>query len=381
MRIKTLLLVTILSVSTQAQITITDATFPQAGDILETNLSLDSTTTISAPSSQSQLWDFSGLVVFSNDIDTVEAASNGASYALFPTADILQELFPGFGGIAYVDVTSSQIVRIGGAFEFFGIAFANPYSNSHITQEVPLTYPDNQSDDYEISLAAHIDSIPFLRTLLDSISPTLSATADSIRLRFEGEENREVDAFGNCTMIDGSYDVIRQKTMSVVTAAIEIRLGGFGFYYWQDLSALFGSALPIDLPNNDTTVYYDYLSTSLKQPLARFYTDSTLAGVDRVVFYQGDSLSSTISIEKIASIGNVVIYPNPSDDQIQISMEKFDNPVQVSLIDPTSRIVLQKQVNSHQVSIDIKHLSAAFYHVIFRDQKGHLLGAQKIQKR
>ena len=364
MKFNTLLLILLFGVSMQAQITITNSVFPQAGDILETNLSIDSTASISASSTLAQTWDFSSLLVLSNELDTVGAASDGASFSLFPSADILQELFPGFGGIAYVDVTASQMVKIGGAFEFFGIAFANPYTNSHITQEVPLTYPDVQSDDYEVSLAVNIDSVPFLRTLLDSIAGALSNTADSIRIRFTGEESRVVDAFGNCTVLNGSYDVIRQEVTTVLTASIDIHINAGFFSYWQDISGVLGSALPVPLPNNDTTVYYDYLSNSLKQPLARFYTDSTLAGVDRVIFYQGDSLSSTISIDKIQRLVDVSIFPNPSQGQLQISIEKLDEPVYVTVVDPACRVVKQFVMIDKQQTFNIQQLSPGMYHVI-----------------
>ena len=177
--------------SSIGQITYTSISFPQAGDVLAISTAVDSMLTITPPSATATAWDFSQLTAVTTNYDTIQAASSGAFYAQFPNSDILQPLL-GQVGVSYTEVTATQIERIGGGFEILGISFINSFANTHITQTVPLTYNDMASDAYAFRFSEHIDSVPFLRQLIDSLVSGLpfGLSPDSIRIAIDGDEDR-----------------------------------------------------------------------------------------------------------------------------------------------------------------------------------------------
>jgi len=363
-----------------AQITYTHASFPQAGDVLEITAAVDSMT-VSAASAVPQNWNFSALVAVSTTLDTIQAASTGTNFASFPNTEIRQSLVAGLGGTAYVDVDTAGMTRVGGGLELLGFSFVSPYINPHIIQEVPFSYPNTASDDYKLAFAANIDSIPFLRDLLDSAVGSFSSAADSIRVAIEGEEIREVDAFGTCIMSDTTYNVLRQKVLNIVTVKIEMHIDPQFFNpYWQDVTSLLGSSLPVPLPSNDSTIYYDHLAEGITQPIVRLRMDPTNTYVANVEYLQGDT-SSTININYLENEIEATIFPNPTDDYINIELgEQLPDGYDWNLVDMTGRVIGHKQAvmeTNHVVST--RALPNGYYILVMRNhESGAIIKREKV---
>ncbi len=364
-----------------AQITYTDASFERAGDIIQLTRATDSSLTISAPSATATTWDFSHFSPLNATLDTIKAASLGLNYSDFPTADILQPLVAGFGGTAYVDVTTGQMTRIGGGLELFGISFVNGYTNSHIVKTAPLTYSTLYSDNYNLSFAVNIDSVPMLRALVDSLAGSISGSADSIRISLEGTEVRTIDAWGSCMMPDSTYNVLRQKVLNIITMKIEIRVrAGFLPPRWIDMSPYVASALPVPLPNNDSTIYYDYLVEGLRQPLVRLQMDPTMNFIANIQYFTNDTTVRTIGVDYIAEQLEATIFPNPAADVINIAVAELPiDGYRLQLVDMTARVVLQQnniQTNSYQLTTQT--LPNGHYIVVLRNTKGKIIKREKI---
>lgn len=105
--------------SSVGQITYTAISFPQAGDVLSISTAVDSTLTVTAPSATATAWDFSQLTAINTNYDTIQPASSGADFAMFPNTDVLQPLV-GQIGIAYTDVTATQVERVGEVLSCLG---------------------------------------------------------------------------------------------------------------------------------------------------------------------------------------------------------------------------------------------------------------------
>lgn len=363
----------------QAQITYTSASFQQAGDIVKLTRATDSTLTVTPASNTAVAWDFSTLVAISTSVDTINAASTGNDYARFPSSDILQPLIAGMGGVSYVDVTATSMVRIGAGLEVLGVSFVNSYADQHITQIAPFSYPSLVSDDYDWNFSSHIDSVPFLRVLLDSLAGSASANADSIRITLDGKEIREVDAFGTCIMSDSTYDVLRQKVLNIITIKIEVHASAFGSSFWVDISNSLSGAMPVALPNNDSTIYYDYLVEGLRQPLVRLQMNPTnLSSIANIQYLQGDT--TTIGVQYIADELAVNIFPNPATNLINIQVEKMPvDGYQLYVIDMTGRIVLQNnQINQQNYQLPTTKMLNGHYIMVLRNQKGKVIKRQQI---
>jgi len=120
---------------------------------------------------------------------------------------------------------------------------------------------------------------------------------------------------------------------------------------WYTLGPILEGVGPVggshDLLGNPT-----YTLLPLQSPYFQcFLDDGVLAyGSDQLAYGSGSSPCYALGTSQVEEIDRGLIYPNPAFDYI-----KWDNPVdQITLIDATGRIVLQKQINhsSNQLSLD-----------------------------
>lgn len=302
-----------------AQATYTASSFPTAGDVLPVATAKDSTLTIQAASSTAIAWDFSRLQPTNQRVDTIRAASTGGSFGLFPNADILGPLIGGVG-TAYTDVTATQIVTIGGGVEVFGLSFAAPYTDPHVRQIVPLTYNDNATDQYALSYSNHVDSIPFLRQLIDSLTAAspIPVNPDSIRLTLTGDETRIVDAWGTCLLPDSAlYEVLRQKVTTDFEVSIEIgsQVPFFGFR-WVNLSTF--ASLPF--PTRGRVVQYNFLADGIPQPVVSLTMDSAGTAIINIEYVDSTYRDQDIAVNRLPNALPVLLYPNPAHEALYVQL-------------------------------------------------------------
>lgn len=374
MRKLLLFLALILSNHLFAQITVTNSIFPQAGDLLTTSVNSNPSFSPTAASATAQTWDFSSLTTDFLNTDSILAASTGAAFLDFPNTDIIQPLL-GFGS-AYTVVDSQSITRVGAGIElgFAGLSFVAPYTDPHIVQTADLDYNTSHTDQFAIRFSEHIDSVPFLRDLIDSINP-LPVSPDSIRVSVDGSHDMNVDAFGTCTIHSGTYDVLRQKVETYTDISIDVWVPTFGGNgIWQDVTGLLGGFLPF--PTNDTTIYYDYIAEGSKEPIARMNMSADESTVETMEF-KGDNPASIFNIPSTPSLS---IFPNPASQYLQfdseaLGVERFN----LQIIDLNGRILQEvNQLNRGQHQIQLKNLAAGQYQIRFLSETGNTLAISKL---
>lgn len=366
----------------KGQSTLSNSIFSQAGDLYEisTLFTVDSFA-LTAGSASKTTWDFTGLYTETLREDTILDASTGVAYPNFPNTEIIENLLPGFGGDAYVDVSATEMIRVGGGIDFFGSAFVSQYIDPHKTQEAPLNYGGTFSDDYSIAFAENVDSIPFLAALIDSIN-TLPIDPDSIRLNFTGTQTSTVDAWGDCVMPDTTYDVLRQRVYIQREFKIEARvvipiLGP----QWQDVTSLVLGAAPIQIPTTDTTVYYDYLSEGYRQPIVRINMNSTETAIESIEFMgeiEGDS--SNVSVLPIApEMIDFQVFPNPSDQLFTVDLGKQNNAVSAQLVNIMGQKMTNFQINNQeQFTVPTAELANGNYWLSIHNKQGQVIGIEQI---
>jgi hypothetical protein len=364
------------------QITYTGISFPQAGDVLSIATAVDTLLTVTPASATATAWDFSSLIEVNSNNDTIQPASTGSSYTSFPSSDILRPFVGNLGGTAYVDVTSTQVERIGGGLEIIGLSLIAPFINTHITQIVPLTYPDAVSDTYKWAYGQHIDSIPFLRTLLDSLVALPFGTADSLRVAVEGDESRSVDAWGTCAMADSTYDVIRQKVVTDVGLKIEVYMSVFGAGFWFDATTFLAASLPF--PTNTTVVRYDFLAQGVKQPIVSLTLDSAETVVTLIEFLNDTSINNppTIDVRYVEDELVANIFPNPAQQvvTVQVSADMPVDGYNLYLVDLLGRVVLtENSIRNQNHQVDISSVANGHYVVVLRTKAGKILKRQQLE--
>jgi len=362
--------------SSMGQITYTSISFPQAGDILAVSTAIDSGLIITPPSATATAWDFSYLSAVATNYDTVAAASSGSSYGLFPDSDILQGLL-GQEGVAYTDVTATQMEQIGGGFEISGISFINNFANTHITQIVPLTYNDVASDVYAFRFSEEIDNVPFLRQLIDSLVSGLpfGLSPDSIRIAIDGDEDRIVDAWGTCAMADSTYAVLRQKVVTKFEVKFEASVNVFGSIQWVNVA----NFVQLPFPTEGTIVQYNYLAEGLKQPLVSITMDSSESTVTNIEYLDTtvNNPPNTIDVRYLQNEISAQIYPNPAQQKVQVQVASEDIPVNgydLFVVDLLGRIVLSTSNIQHEShTLNVNRIANGHYILVMRNQKGEII--------
>lgn len=365
------------SFTAKAQITYTSNSFPVAGDVLVVATAQDSTVVVTPASATATAWDFSQLVAVSTRRDTILAASDGANFLDFPTTDIL---LPAVGniGIAYTEVSTSAITSIGGGIEIFGLSFINPYTNPHIRQTAPLTYNSSDMDDYAFRFTEHVDSVPFLRQLLDSLAGGIQVSPDSIRLTLDGTDDREIDAWGTCALADSTYDVLRQKVTSTFSIGIEVSVDlPFVGVQWLDLT----NFVTLPFPTTGTVVRYDFLAENIKQPIVSLTMDSAQTEVANIE-YMDTVYAIDNAVPYLANAIDAQVYPNPAQGQFVVQVELGALPEKgytLQLMDALGRVVKQESNIQEEVyQVTTADLPTGHYILTLQNEKEQLIYRQRV---
>lgn len=367
-----------------AQPTISNSIFPQAGDVWETSRTFDvSTFVVTPPASNATTWDFSTLIEDDYIEFTIENANTGTAFANYPDADILQELLPGLGGNAYVDVTATEVTTIAGGIDFFGVAFDAPFLDNQVTQIAPITYGTSHSDNFQAFFGEHIDSIPFLRMFLDNIASQFpfQVDTDSIRFNVDGNLTTMVDAHGTCILPNGTYnDVLRQKYEQYRETAIELRfVPPIGNPFWFDVTSIIASQAPIPVPESDTIIYYDHFVEGESQPIVRINMSPDDSQVTSVNYKS--STPSSVNQFLLTTTSPARFYPNPSEGNFNVDLTKVPvGDYQLEIMNIDGRTIHQQTVfgaDHNWLRLDNSRYKGLFVCII-RDNNGAIIAQQRL---
>jgi hypothetical protein len=347
----------VLAFATRAQVTITNATFPTAGDsyVMATDTAVGEEVVFPFANGQ-QSWDFSALTPDFLDTTTFVAASTGVNEAEYPTANLLVE--DGAGGELYYQSTATKI-------DALGYAGPDPTGlgiNAIIKTDPPLPFrvaPLNFGDlgNYESDV-----NFPFAAGFLpDSLTGGISF--DSLRLRINIQRVEFVDAFGDLHLPGGYFEVLRQRRLEYT----ETRLDAFlGFTGWVDITDLIG----LDFLGTDTTITYLFYNNDYKSPMAEvsLNADSTFQRFQ----YNPIAVSST-QTPNIAS-KHVKVSPNPAQVGQNINVQLDANYAGGTL---TLRAADGRLINTQTLTdnreINIEAPAAGIYLLTLYDTQGRLL--------
>src|SRR5690606_27336895 len=325
-----------------AQITVTNAVFPAAGDSLKTASDNDPQgITITGPGGPF-IWDFTSLNADSRFAVLFQAASEGEFFPDFPDAELV--VIDSFVGETYYDVSATAVSALGiggsGLAAGFGIEADLRYSPPLAELRAPLTFPNVFTGTSSLAIAFSTDQIP--SEILDSLGvPT--GLLDSIRIRFTIERSDFVDAFGTLAIPGGTYDVLREKRTDYTDTRIEIHtiLG------WQDITDLLGDFGGF---GRDTSISYLYLSNTEKEPIAVVSTDST-GLVPVTVDFKDNGVANAVS-DAAGPRVDVMVSPNPVADMATFRLTNIlPGQYTIHLYDATGRPVQAQRLTSDQEAI------------------------------
>lgn len=355
-----------------AQITITNAIFPVAGDSLKTATDLTPDGIVMTPPGGPQTWNFSSLNPDTRQVDLFQPASAGSASANFPGADLV--VGGDVGAETYYDVnaTTFSLLGISGA----GLAAGFPvqadliYNPPLVIYEAPLNFFDNDSYTSNATIALPTSAIP--GAIFDSLGiPT--GLFDSIRLRITVQSLRLVDGFGTLAVPGGTYDVLRQKQTDYTTTGVDIHTLFLG---WVDI----GTILPdFTLFPPDTTITFNFLSNTAKEPIAIVTVDSSETNAVEVVYKDNGIQSAVYPV--IGETTVIAVYPNPATDQITIDIDhNLPGNYSFRLFDLNGQRVLDKEPTSKLEEVSVQSLSPGLYIIQVIYENDQVVGYGKLVK-
>ena len=354
-RILTILL-SVFSVFTFAQITVTDADLLGVGDIIY--LADDDNTIVNVGSAgQNQTWDFSTLQI-DNSWDMSVVSPQGTQFsASYPTADmcIIEQ-----GDLIYCNKSSSSVNMLGVGDSVF--------QQPLILVPLPLSYGFNSTDGPTLILDSLIGgpSVNFLLASqgLSASMLTLGAAhiADSLSIQVEMTAQFNVDAEGIMILPIGSFDALRLNierttTPSVSVYCIDTTPGGSNSDWYS---------LPFGGSESESSYQWYSNDVSAKFILAEVSLDS-IGNPETGISFLTTSINSLEKIE----IDYINIFPIPTTYNLTITSERNEE-VHAILSDINGREV-KKFKFTNSTTLNLSNLEKGIYLLTLQTEKGRLV--------
>lgn len=286
------------STAALAQITVTNATFPVAGDVLKTAVASNPAVGIAAygPPGFGLFWDLSGLQPGVIKNTSFQPAIQGTVGAQVPGAELVT--VPSIGSEEYYNVTSNR-------FELQAYNGTSPYDlvANNLFEYSPLLperyAPLNFFDIYASSsgIIEGFKPSAFSPLLIINLAVvTNNAYMDSMRYRVAISRIEAVDAYGTISIPGGTYNVLRLKRTEYRETRLDCKIPPLG---WLDLTDNATQAGFYGL-GVDTTVTYFFYNDVVKEPIAAVTFNNELNAATQVIYkYNAPANPPSLSINDV----------------------------------------------------------------------------------
>lgn len=314
-----------------AQITVTNAVFPQAGESFKIMIADNPANILITASGGNQTWDLTNIGLIGVDASfTAGDAAMGSAAADFPTADIIIPEFGGIEGDGYVKVDANEMSTVGVVGTLVGFVDNYPvrFNPAQIEIQTPLTATSSFASSYGFQevIDPHADPGSTIDSLITEIEQTLGGliTIDSVRVTFTSSRQSDVDAWGTLDLPNGSFNVLRLKSTDETDTQIAAKVSTFGIPNptWQSPADLGFDVSTFPFLGADTTISYDFWNDVEKMPILSMNANASNTAASFAAYY-GDFPTNTEAIRSNET--RVRTYPNPAFDKLNIELSNFEN--------------------------------------------------------
>lgn len=353
-----------------AQITVSSAGFPKAGDTLSTRIDITPMISFDASPGMND-WTFDGLSSPAL-VETVFQGPESGSSTYFGSADMVS--IPDAGTEYYYRSTDSSFTELGyyGVDPIAGIVMVNAhYSEPLMLRRAPLNYADVHQQQTELLVPISSEIIP------DTILNMLPVQPDSLRLRVGIMRNDTVNAYGTLSLNEVDFEVLQEKRVEERSVFFDAKVPFFG---WQDITPIIEDQFPgFGAGAQDTIVSYYYFSEGVKEPIAVVNVDDRDTP-QRVEFKElmMTSSSSAFDIEDIA----ITASPNPSIGLVEFRISNAPiGKYKIKVRNIIGQTLWEKQLfaqGSESLKVDLTNFKRGTYFYTLIDEDGNTLVTKRL---
>ncbi len=291
-----------------AQITVTNTTFPDAGDTLLIAIdNLPEAIEITPPGGE-QSWNFSNLSAPFTQSLIYRPASEGEVSEEVPSADIFTKFTPESESYYKVtDNTFELIAFYGQDPAGLGLNTFAKFEPPIVERRAPMNFFDQNISSSALLITFATEDIP--QEVLDNLP--IPVTPDSVRLRVAMDRVDLVDAWGSLILPGGTYDVLREKRTEFRETRIDLKFPVIGWQDWTDIIAPF--LAPI---GSDTTVTYNFFSNEAKEVIAIVTMDSQEENATQVIYKSNDIINKVKTV--VSRRPGIYAFPNPAINDVRL---------------------------------------------------------------
>lgn len=361
--------------SATAQITVSAATFPKAGDTLAYATDTAPNVNAATPPGGNQTWDFSGLQATEVNETIFQPVSAGANKDKFPGADMV---LIGANGESYYNLTNTKWENmgfVGSQAGLFNAVLTAKYSPVVVERYAPLNFFDIFQQESNLNLPFSADALPA------NILSTLPIKPDSVRVKINLKRTEVVDGWGVCKIPGGSYPVLRAKRTDYNKTGIDVKVG----FFWLDLSQLIpaGSGGPFgNLLSPDTTVTYRFLSNTQKEEIAAVTMDASLSTTERVRF-KNNTVTAVEEEDSFApGSASIQAFPNPAIEWVRFDCSNIPTGnYTLKIFNIIGKVIWRQNFRisgSHSVRVELDKFKKGTYLYSLVDGKGNIIGTKRL---
>ncbi len=348
----------LISAFLSAQITIVDTDFADANDTARMSVAVWNPFLDFGATGANHTWDFSTLQWQSQYIDSfLNPLWTGPTYAftfsntiinpyrsniakkadnILTSLPILSSLFS--DGINFYYKTPTMYRQRGIGMKVSGFPTPVPMNHSDTVYRFPINYGNSDSSwsDYDVS-------VPSLGGYLH-----------------KQKRINEVDGWGILTTPFGTFDVLRMRTEIRSSDSLFIDTLNFGF--------------KID---NDIVREYKWFGKNQNVPLLQINTQAGILGqfpgfefVTRIVYRDSVRYDPVGLFDAGKTEFDFGVFPNPSNDQVYVSVPEIISHATVTLTDLNGRQVLSYSINHGVSKLDVSGLAKGVYVVFLQSTEG-----------
>ncbi len=355
------------------QITVSNATFPVAGDTLRTATDAMPSIDLLGPGGD-QDWNFTNLSGIVQE-QLVRNAAEGEFFSEFPNAELLLTTLANVdAGEIYYNVTTGtydNMGYVGPDPANFGLNLVARFNPQVPERRAPMNFFDVNTADTDVVIAFDASILP------PEVTDSLPVAPDSIRFRIAAERLDVVDAWGTLSIPGGTYDVLREKRIEERETRMDVLVGIGPFSEWVDITDIIG----LDFLGVDTTITYNFFSNDAKEPIAVVTVDNTTEDPIFVEFKSNDFVSSVNYINTGKS--DLFASPNPAINEVRFEFLNLKKGVYKLKIYNILGVEVWSDkysiINNHRaIRVDLSDFRKGTYLYSLEDDRGKTITTKRL---